>query len=138
MNEAIQEYEDEFENDLKVDRITLMSVQETWGSVTHKWASRSFLHKQRIANLEKRKTDLVIEAQVELESSNDRRYKGLTSKTAKDRFIMNTEVVREIDNKIDLEKRILEYVDEVLNICKFTHNSRLDGILDLLKLEAMT
>ena len=131
----IDKYKQEFDKDEVVERITLHEKLQQLASITHKWIYQRHVHKERLAKLADRKIELVIQAEIELQDSNDPKVRALKSQAAKNQYIMNSETVRNIDKEIKSEERTVEYLEEILSTCKFTLPKQCELIVKLEEIE---
>lgn len=132
----IQEYHQEFEEEVKVNRVNLEERIEKAPKVTHKWLYRSFEHKKKLEELIEKKEELIEKLIVKYKNSDDPKYSSLSDiSLAKE--LKKHKVVKDISKLIKEQENLVQYCEEVTSICKFQFHKTYDGILKIIEFETM-
>lgn len=105
----------EIQNDLKLDRISLLEKQLILPTIKHKWAARLIEYKRTKNNLIKKRKSLKEEA---LKTITDQNIPSSLPKAALDKKIESSDVFKKIDEEIKDVEIIIEYLEKVENICR--------------------
>lgn len=137
ISDEMKSYYKDFLEDQDVDELILMNKLENLSNIAHKWLSRHFKKKTELVDLKKHREDLYDTVFEEIKHKDDPQVRTLNA-TAFKRKIESTDVIKRIDTKIEYTKAVIEYLEEVVNICKFTLPKSCENIIKLKDLEART
>jgi Cu/Ag efflux protein CusF len=105
----------EIQNDLKLDRISLLEKQLSLPAIKHKWVARLMDYKRLKNNLNKKRKSLKEEA---LKTLNDQNIPNNIPKAALDKKIESSDVFKKIDDELKDVEIIIDYLEKVENICR--------------------
>lgn len=137
ISDEMKIYYKDFLEDQDVDELILMNKLENLSNIAHKWLSRHFKKSIELIDLKNHRKDLHDTALEELQHNDDPRTRNL-SLAAFNRKIDSKDVIKRIDTKIAYTEAVIEYLEEVVNICKFTLPKSCENIIKLKDLEART
>jgi Cu/Ag efflux protein CusF len=105
----------EIQNDLKLDRISLLEKQLSLPAIKHKWVARLIDYKRSKNNLNKKRKSLKEEA---LKTLNDQNIPNSIPKAALDKKIESSDVFKKIDDELKDVEIIIDYLEKVETICR--------------------
>ncbi len=128
--EILEKYGQEIAEDTAVDEINVKDVAMRLPGIKHKWVARLINHKKQLNRLEKEK-EAVIEATLKKikEKGDIQLSKG--AMTAK---ISTLESVKVLDEKIDEQKALVDYLEHVESIFRYMTND-IKNVIDIMKME---
>jgi hypothetical protein len=130
IDEILDRYSDELKPEISLNKLNLGDHQTKLPSLKHKWAGRYINHKRNLIKLKVQKkslyTDLIEEY---IENSPVKININIAEKA-----VHNNPSILKINNKIEEEELILEYLDKIQNI---VNNIQWDikNLIELEKLE---
>lgn len=105
----------EIQNDLKLDRISLLEKQLILPTIKHKWAARLIEYKRTKNILTKKRKSLKEEA---LKTITDQNIPSSLPKAALDKKIESSDVFKKIDEELYEVDLIIDYLEKVESICR--------------------
>lgn len=113
---SFEEISKEIQEDLKLDRISLLEKQLILPAIKHKWVSRLIQYKRTKNALLKKKKNLKEEV---LKSLKDSENIPLNiPKASLDKKLESSDIVKKIDDEIEELLIIIEYLEKVESICR--------------------
>jgi len=131
-----KDFNEEFLEDCKVDQITVLEKLEDLPIILNRWLKHYYDSRFLLNDLKKEKDNIYADCLVELETSDDVRYRGL-SKSAMNAVINNSSKMKKIENLIKEQELLVEYLKDVVDSCKFTIMGSCKGIIEIRTLEEM-
>ncbi len=130
MSGVLTNYQKELNEQLVIDEFTLKDVQLRLPGRKHLWVGRLMRHKLELNQLKKQKIEKLIElTKVIQEQSNVR-----LSTPAAEKVAANTNNIKEINNKIQEEYVLIEYLEKVEKIMS-SIGFDIRNIIEIQKLE---
>jgi phenylalanyl-tRNA synthetase alpha subunit len=130
MNDILTSYQKELNEQLVIDEFTLKDVQLQLPGRRHLWVGRLMRHKHELNQLKKEKTEKLIElTKVIQEQSNVR-----LSTPAAEKVATNTSNIKELNNKIQEQYVLIEYLEKVEKIMS-SIGFDVRNIIEIQKLE---
>lgn len=105
----------EIQEDLKLDRISLLEKQLILPTIKHKWVARLIEYKKTKNNLTKKRKSLKEEA---LKTITDQNTPSSLPKAALDKRIESSDVFKKIDEEIFEAELVIDYLEKVESICR--------------------
>ncbi len=130
MSDILTNYQKELNQHLVIDEFTLKDVQLQLPGRRHIWVGRLMRHKHELNQLKKEKTDTLIDlTKVIQEQSNVR-----LSTPAAEKVAANTDNIKDLNNKIQEQYIIIEYLEKVEKIMT-SIGFDIRNIIEIQKLE---
>ena len=128
MFELFEKYKGQIEKDLKFDQYSVRDLTMRLPGLKHFWVGKLIESKITLKKLEDKKKELI-----EALQNNARPEIGL-SKASLANIVLNNDTIKEINNKIDEYKIIIEYLEKVE---KIFHNASFDikNYLETIKID---
>lgn len=117
MFELFEKYKGQIEKDLRFDQYNVQDLTTRLPGLKHFWVGKLIESKIILKKLEDKKKELI-----ETLQNNARPEIGL-SKASLANIVLNNDTIKEINNKIDEYKIIIEYLEKVE---KIFHNASFD------------
>lgn len=130
IDEIIDRYSNELKPEISLNKLNLGEHQSKLPSLKHKWAGRYINHKRNLIKLKVQKKDLYSELIKEyIENSPVKININIAEKA-----VQNNPNIQKINNKIEEEQVILEYLEKIQSI---VNNIQWDikNLIELEKLE---
>jgi hypothetical protein len=128
--EILEKYGQEIAEDTAVDEINVKDVAMRLPGIKHKWVARLINHKRQLYRLDKEK-EVVIEATLKkIKEKGDIQL----SKSAMTAKISTLESVKVLDEKIDEQKSLVDYLEHVESIFRYMTND-IKNVIDIMKME---
>jgi len=130
IDEIIDRYSNELKPEISLNKLNLGEHQSKLPSLKHKWAGRYINHKRNLIKLKVQKKDLYSELIEEyIENSPVKININIAEKA-----VQNNSSIQKINNKIEEEQVILEYLEKIQSI---VNNIQWDikNLIELEKLE---
>jgi hypothetical protein len=128
--EILEKYGQEIAEDTAVDEINVKDVAMRLPGIKHKWVARLINHKRQLNRLDKEK-EAVIEATLKkIKEKGDIQL----SKSAMTAKISTLESVKVLDEKIDEQKALVDYLEHVESIFRYMTND-IKNVIDIMKME---
>jgi hypothetical protein len=128
--EILEKYGQEIAEDTAVDEINVKDVAMRLPGIKHKWVARLINHKRQLNRLDKEK-EAVIEATLKkIKEKGDIQL----SKSAMTAKISTLESVKVLDEKIDEQKSLVDYLEHVESIFRYMTND-IKNVIDIMKME---
>lgn len=130
IDEILDRYSDELKPEISLNKLNLGDHQTRLPSLKHKWAGRYINHKRNLIKLKVQKKSLYSDLIEEyIENSPVKININIAEKA-----VHNNSSILKINNKIEEEELILEYLDKIQNI---VNNIQWDikNLIELEKLE---
>lgn len=130
IDEIIDRYSNELKPEISLNKLNLGEHQSKLPSLKHKWAGRYINHKRNLIKLKVQKKDLYSELIEEyIENSPVKININIAEKA-----VQNNPSIQKINNKIEEEQVILEYLEKIQSI---VNNIQWDikNLIELEKLE---
>jgi hypothetical protein len=105
----------EIQEDLKLDRISLLEKQLILPTIKHKWVARLIEYKKLKNNLTKKRKSLKEEA---LKTITDQNIPSSLPKAALDKKIESSDVFKKIDEELFEAELAIDYLEKVESICR--------------------
>lgn len=105
----------EIQEDLKLDRISLLEKQLTLPAIKHKWVSRLIEQKRTKNFLQKKKKMLKEEV---LKTLADKDIPVNIPKASLDKKVESSDTIKKIDQEIEEVSLIIDYLEKVESICR--------------------
>jgi len=105
----------EIQEDLKLDRISLLEKQLILPTIKHKWVARLIEYKKLKNNLTKKRKTLKEEA---LKTITDQNIPSSLPKAALDKKIESSDVFKKIDEELFEVELAIDYLEKVESICR--------------------
>ena len=130
MSEVLTNYQKELNEHLVIDEFTLKDVQLQLPARKHLWVGRLMRHKHELNQLKKEKIEKLSDlTKVIQEQSNVR-----LSTPAAEKVAANTNNIKEINNKIQEQYVLIEYLEKVEKIMS-SIGFDIRNIIEIQKLE---
>ena len=133
--ETITQFDQELEEDFKVDQISLMAKLEEVSQINRKWLMRYFQARQTLLNVTKRKDETYVNVMAD-KATNDLQYKSTDSASGKKKIIENSSEMRKIARLLADQEQIVDYLKGVVAICSFTFPKQTGNMVQLIDLES--
>lgn len=130
--EIFEKYRTEVIEDTQVDELNVKEVAMKLPAIKHKWVARLITHKRQLYALEKEK-ERTIEAM--LKAIKERGEIQL-SKAALATKLSSQDVIKKLDEKIDNEKSLVEYLEHVETIFRYMTND-IKNVVEYMKMELL-
>lgn len=130
--QKLKNYQNEVDNDLKINDMTLSDKSFEIPQRKHYWATKLILEKIELSKLEKTKKKL--EKEVLARQTNEMPV-SLT-KTGLKGIVNNTQTMQTINQQIETQKLIVEYLEKVEKIFAFITND-IKNIIEVKQMELM-
>lgn len=105
----------EIQEDLKLDRISLLEKQLILPTIKHKWVARLIEYKKTKNILTKKRKSLKEEA---LKTLTDQNIPNNLPKAALDKKIESSDVFKKIDEELFEAELAIDYLEKVESICR--------------------
>lgn len=105
----------EIQEDLKLDRISLLEKQLILPTIKHKWVARLIEYKKTKNILTKKRKSLKEEA---LKTLTDQNIPSNLPKAALDKKIESSDVFKKIDEELFEAELAIDYLEKVESICR--------------------
>jgi Cu/Ag efflux protein CusF len=105
----------EIQDDLKLDRISLLEKQLVLPAIKHKWVSRLIEQKRNKNFLQKKKKSLKEEV---LKTLADKDIPMNIPKASLDKKVESSDIIKKIDQEIEEVDLIIDYLEKVESICR--------------------
>jgi Cu/Ag efflux protein CusF len=105
----------EIQDDLKLDRISLLDKQLTLPAIKHKWVSRLIEQKRSKNILQKKRKSLKEEV---LKTLADNNIPMNIPKASLDKKVESSDIIKKIDQEIQDTDLIIDYLEKVESICR--------------------
>ena len=105
----------EIQDDLKLDRISLLDKQLTLPAIKHKWVSRLIEQKRSKNILQKKRKSLKEEV---LKTLADNNIPMNIPKASLDKKVESFDIIKKIDQEIQDTDLIIDYLEKVESICR--------------------
>ena len=105
----------EIQDDLKLDRISLLDKQLTLPAIKHKWVSRLIEQKRSKNILQKKRKSLKEEV---LKTLADNNIPMNIPKASLDKKVESSDIIKKIDQEIQDTELIIDYLEKVESICR--------------------
>jgi len=132
----IELYQQQFDEDCQVDQITMMDKLEQHPVIVNKWLKIYYDNRYIYNDLVHMRDELFAEYRVELETSDDPRYRGLSQAAMKRKIESSTKIVK-VDKLIKEQSILVEFLKDVVGVAKFSLMDSCKGIIEIRKLEEM-
>lgn len=132
MIEKLNKYSQLIQEDLKINE---MNLSERSFNVPHKkhfWLTKMIEEKSALNKLEKKKKELIKEASLRVVEEQVVKM----SESSLLKLVNNTELIKAIDQQIEDQKLIVEYLEKVEKIFSFITND-IKNIIETLQLQNM-
>ena len=109
----------EIQDDLKLDRISLLDKQLTLPAIKHKWVSRLIEQKRSKNILQKKRKSLKEEVLKTLADNNIPMNIPMNiPKASLDKKVESSDIIKKIDQEIQDTDLIIDYLEKVESICR--------------------
>ena len=130
MNDILTSYQKELNEQLVIDEFTLKDVQLQLPGRRHLWVGRLMRHKHELNQLKKEKTEKLIELTKAIQEQSNVRL----STPAAEKVATNTSNIKELNNKIQEQYVLIEYLEKVEKIMS-SIGFDVRNIIEIQKLE---
>lgn len=113
--EFFDKIKQEIQEDLKLDRISLLEKQLILPTIKHKWVARLIEYKKTKNTLTKKRKSLKEDA---LKTLSEQNLPNNLPKAAIDKKIENSDVFKKIDEELSEIELIIDYLEKVETICR--------------------
>jgi hypothetical protein len=113
--EFFDKIKQEIQEDLKLDRISLLEKQLMLPTIKHKWVARLIGYKKTKNTLTKKRKSLKEDA---LKTLSEQNLPNNLPKAAIDKKIENSDVFKKIDEELSETELIIDYLEKVETICR--------------------
>lgn len=128
--EILERYSQEIAEDTAVDEINVKDVAMRLPGIKHKWVARLINHKRQLNRLENEKESIIEATMKKIKEKGDIQL----SKTAMTAKISTLESVKALDEKIDEQKALVDYLEHVESIFRYMTND-IKNVIDIMKME---
>jgi hypothetical protein len=128
--EILEKYGQEIAEDTAVDEINVKDVAMRLPGIKHKWVARLIKHKRQLNRLDKEKEDVIEATLKKIKEKGDIQL----SKSAMTAKISTLESVKVLDEKIDEQKALVDYLEHVESIFRYMTND-IKNVIDIMKME---
>lgn len=128
--EILERYSQEIAEDTAVDEINVKDVAMRLPGIKHKWVARLINHKRQLNRLENEKESIIEATMKKIKEKGDIQL----SKTAMTAKISTLESVKVLDEKIDEQKALVDYLEHVESIFRYMTND-IKNVIDIMKME---
>ena len=130
--DILDKYIEELKEDLKIDEFSIKDASLKSPGRKHYWTSRLIYHKRNLMKLENEKNTLIKKASQEIQYQSPVRL----SNVAIEKTAQSTDVMKDINLKINEEKLIIEFLEKTeKTLSSLTYDIK--NIVELIKLEQM-
>ncbi len=129
--EIFEKIKKELQEDLKIDRMSILEKQLSLPAIKHKWVARLIEHKRTKNNLVKKRKTLKEDA---LKTLLDKDIPNNIPKIALDKKIESSDVFKKIDCDIEETNLMIDYLEKIESICR-SMTFDIKNVVDLEKLE---
>ena len=128
----VEQYIAEIDADVKVDSFNIKEVQMKLPGIKHKWVGRYVRAKQELINLQKQRELLKQKGIAQAQKDSV----VALSVIAAERMVENSQVIKDIDQKVHDLKIVIELLEKTEKIMSaMTYDIK--NMIDLLKLEQL-
>jgi len=113
--ELFDKIKQEIQEDLKLDRISLLEKQLILPAIKHKWVSRLIEYKRAKNNLNKKRKTLKEEAMKTFLNQN---LPSTLPKAAIDKKIETSDVFQKLNEELEEIEIVIDYLEKVESICR--------------------
>lgn len=113
--EFFDKIKQEIQEDLKLDRISLLEKQLILPTIKHKWVARLIEYKKTKNTLVKKRKSLKEDA---IKTLSEQNLPNNLPKVALDKKIENSDVFKKIDEELSEIELIIDYLEKVETICR--------------------
>lgn len=113
--EQIDKIKQEIQEDLKLDRISLLEKQLILPAIKHKWVSRLIEYKKTKNSLNKKRKNLKEEA---MKTFLNQKLPDSLPKASIDKKIESSEVFQKINDELEEVELVIDYLEKVETICR--------------------
>lgn len=128
--EILERYSQEIAEDTAVDEINVKDVAMRLPGIKHKWVARLINHKRQLNRLENEKESIIEATMKKIKEKGDIQL----SKTAMTAKISTLESIKALDEKIDEQKALVDYLEHVESIFRYMTND-IKNVIDIMKME---
>lgn len=128
--EILERYSQEIAEDTAVDEINVKDVAMRLPGIKHKWVARLINHKRQLNRLENEKESIIEATMKKIKEKGDIQL----SKTAMTAKISTLESVKALEEKIDEQKALVDYLEHVESIFRYMTND-IKNVIDIMKME---
>lgn len=128
--EILEKYGQEIAEDSAVDEINVKDVAMRLPGIKHKWVARLINHKRQLNRLEAEKESIIEATMKKIKEKGDIQL----SKNAMTAKISTLESVKALDEKIDEQKALVDYLEHVESIFRYMTND-IKNVIDIMKME---
>lgn len=130
--DILDKYIEELKEDLKIDEFSIKDASLKSPGRKHYWTSRLIYHKRNLMKLENEKNTLIKKASQEIQYQSPVRL----SNVAIEKTAQSTDVMKDINLKINEEKLIIEFLEKTeKTLSSLTYDIK--NIVEIIKLEQM-
>lgn len=130
--ELLNRYQKDIETDLKIDDINIREVSMRVPSRKHFWIGKLINHKLNLINLESDKNKIIERVMAEVQNQAP----VVLSNSVLERKANDTDVIRELNLKIQQEKLIVEFLEKMEKVfSSLTYDVK--NIVEVMKLEQL-
>lgn len=130
-------YQEELDIDCSVDSITILQKLEDHPKIVNKWIKNFYDNSDMYNGLVAYRENTFAECQAELESNGDVRYQNLT-RAAMERKINSYTKIKKIDKLLKEQKSLVDALEEMVNVTKYTFMDCCKAIVEIRKMEEMS
>lgn len=128
--EILEKYGQEIAEDAAVDEINVKDVAMRLPGIKHKWVARLINHKRQLNRLEAEKEAIIEATMKKIKEKGDIQL----SKNAMTAKISTLDSVKSLDEKIDEQKALVDYLEHVESIFRYMTND-IKNVIDIMKME---
>jgi hypothetical protein len=128
--EILEKYGQEIAEDTAVDEINVKDVAMRLPGIKHKWVARLINHKRQLNRLEAEKEAIIEATMKKIKEKGDIQL----SKNAMTAKISTLESVKILDEKIDEQKAMVDYLEHVESIFRYMTND-IKNVIDIMRME---
>jgi hypothetical protein len=128
--EILEKYGQEIAQDTAVDEINVKDVAMRLPGIKHKWVARLINHKRQLNRLEAEKASIIEATMKKIKEKGDIQL----SKNAMTAKISTLESVKILDEKIDEQKAMVDYLEHVESIFRYMTND-IKNVIDIMRME---
>ena len=130
--DILDKYIEELKEDLRIDEFSIKDASLKSPGRKHYWTSRLIYHKRNLMKLENEKNTLIKKASQEIQYQSPVRL----SNVAIEKTAQSTDVMKDINLKINEEKLIIEFLEKTeKTLSSLTYDIK--NIVEIIKLEQM-
>lgn len=130
MNNLLEKYENEFTQDVKLDRFNLLEKSMMLPAIKHKWVGRLIRHKISLDKLKKLKH--IKKEEIIEQTKNESNV--LLAKPVLEKKVEQHNLIKKINEKITEETYNIDYLEKIEHILRSV-GYNIQSMVDMIKLE---